>query len=72
MYLEHEELLKLVNTLEKERDEARDEAYLFAHELLGYRIARVMCFADPDTLQFTLKNDRVIAQCKDVLERYPQ
>lgn len=70
MYLEHEELLKLVNTLEKERDEARTDAIRMATRARQYRILNLMYQADDDLLEHKRAQDAVIREAEDVLRRY--
>lgn len=70
MYLEQEELLKLVNTLEKERDEARAEAYNLAHHVKGFRWSQVMAHAEFEVPAHVLPHDPLTQYCDDIIRRY--
>lgn len=70
MYLEHEELLKMSNTLEQERDQARGEAYLMAIRLIQARRLDIMGYAEGDLFAHVVANDPTIQYCNDIIERY--
>ena len=57
MYLEHEELLKLVNILERDRDQARSEAYALAHALHSARTTQLTQTVEADLLPHAINTD---------------
>lgn len=70
MYLEHEEVLKLVNTLEKERDEARRIAVRFARLFRDYRVRFLKDNTDSDLIAHKVKTDLLLGDCDEVCRRY--
>ena len=68
MYLEHEELLKLVNTLEKERDEARKAVVYLADKLHQHIKSQfLLAEVDPSLIEEALVDHPVALYCREIV-----